>query len=130
MNRGDSAVARGFFEEALSVARTLPDPGDYSPFVHASFGQAAMFDGDLGQAREWFEAGLAALSSDEHQLRPMLLGNLAWVVKELGDPRRAAVLEREALIADRALGSLPFAAEHLESIAEHAASARRWETAA
>jgi predicted ATPase/class 3 adenylate cyclase len=131
LERGTADAARRRFEEARTLVEGDVDAGVWAPPILMNLGLLAAIQGDVGEARRWYEATLAALPADAVTfIRPMVLGNLASIAWNEGDRSRAAVLQREALPLRRALRDVLALANSLENGAEFAAVAGRQEVAA
>src|SRR3954465_9393441 len=104
LERGTTDAVRRRFEEALALVEGDVDAAVWAPPILMNLGLLAAIQGDVEEARRWYEATLAALPADAVTfIRPMVLGNLASIAWNEGDRSRAAVLQREALPLRRAL---------------------------
>jgi predicted ATPase len=131
LERGATDTARQRFEEALALVEGDAEAGVWAPPILMNLGLLAAIQGDVVEARRWYEATLAALPGDAVTfIRPMVLGNLASMAWNEGDRSRAAVLQREALPLRRALRDVLALANSLANGAEFAAVAGRQEVAA
>ena len=131
LERGSTDAARRRFEEALALVEGDVDAGVWAPPILMNLGLLAAIQGDVVEARRWYEATLAALPADAVTfIRPMVLGNLASIAWNEGDRSRAAVLQREALPLRRALWDVLALANSLANGAEFAAVGGRPEVAA
>jgi predicted ATPase len=121
LDRGPSDTARQWFKEALALAEGGPDAEVWVPQISNNLGIVAALRREFTEARRWYEATLAAMSSDERgTLRPTVVSNLAWVVREEGDWPRAAELLREALALQSELGDVMKLAGSFEDAAQYA----------
>ena len=131
LERGPSEAAQRRFEEALALAEGNAGAEAWVPPILMNLGLLAAIQGDVGEARRWYEATLAALPAGEVTfIRPMVLGNLASIAWDEGDRSRAAVLQREALTLRRELWDVLVLANSLANGAEFAAAGGRPEAAA
>jgi predicted ATPase/class 3 adenylate cyclase/Tfp pilus assembly protein PilF len=131
LEQGTIDTARRRFEEALALVEGDVDVGVWAPPILMNLGLLAAIQGDVAEARRWYEATLAALPTDAVTfIRPMVLGNLASMAWNEGDRSRAAVLQREALPLRRALRDVLALANSLANGAEFAAVGGRPEVAA
>jgi hypothetical protein len=131
LERGTTDAARRRFREARALVEGDVDAGVWAPPILMNLGLLAAIQGDVGDARRWYEATLAALPADAVTfIRPMVLGNLASIAWNEGDRSRAAVLQREALPLRRALWDVLALANSLANGAEFAAVGGRPEVAA
>jgi tetratricopeptide (TPR) repeat protein len=131
LEQGMADAARRRFEEALALVEDTGDAGVWAPPILMNLGLLAAIQGDVMEARRWYEATLAALPADAVTfIRPMVLGNLASIAWNEGDRSRAAVLQREALPLRRALRDVLALANSLANGAEFAAGGARPEVAA
>ena len=131
LEQGTIDTARRRFEEALALVEGDVDVGVWAPPILMNLGLLAAIQGDVAEARRWYEATLAALPADAVTfIRPMVLGNLASMAWNEGDWSRAAVLQREALPLRRALRDVLALANSLANGAEFAAVGGRPEVAA
>ena len=131
LDRGAIDAARQRFEEALALVEDHVEAGVWAPPILMNLGLLATIQGDVVEARRWYEATLAALPADAVTfIRPMVLGHLASIAWDEGDHSRAAVLQREALPLRRALWDVLALASSLANGAEFAAIAGRPEVAA
>ena len=131
LERGTTDAARRRFEEALALVEGDVEAGVWAPPILMNLGLLAAIQGDVVEARRWYEATLAALPADAVTfIRPMVLGNLASIAWNEGDRSRAAVLQREALPLRRALRDVLALANSLANGAEFAAVGGRPEVAA
>ncbi len=130
-DRGSLDAARRWFEEALALVEDHVEASVWAPPILMNLGLLAAIQGDVAEARQWYEATLAALPANAVTfIRPMVLGNLASIAWDAGDRPRAAVLQREALPLRRELWDVLALANSLANAAEHAASGGRPEVAA
>ena len=128
---GTTDAARRRFEQALALVESDVDAGVWAPPILMNLGLLAAIQGDVVEARRWYEATLAALPADAVTfIRPMVLGILASIAWNEGDRSRAAVLQREALPLRRALWDVLALANSLANGAEFAAVGGRPEVAA
>jgi tetratricopeptide (TPR) repeat protein len=131
LEQGTADAARRRFEEALALVEGDAEAGVWAPPILMNLGLLAAIQGDVGEARRWYEATLAALPADAVTfIRPMVLGNLASIAWNEGDRSRAAALQREALPLRRALWDVLALANSLANGAEFAAVGGRPEVAA
>jgi predicted ATPase/class 3 adenylate cyclase len=131
LERGSTDAARRLFEEALALVEDDVEAGVWTPPILMNLGLLAAIQGDVAEARRWYEATLAALPADAVTfIRPMVLGNLASIAWNEGDRPRAAVLQREALPLRRALRDVLALANSLANGAEFAAVGGQPEVAA
>src|SRR5215217_7510212 len=131
LDRGTTEAARRRFEEALALVEDHVEAGVWAPPILMNLGLLAAIQGDVVEARRWYEATLAALPADAVTfIRTMVLGNLASIAWNEGDHSRAAVLQREALLLRRALRDVLALANSLANGAEFAAVGGRPEVAA
>jgi non-specific serine/threonine protein kinase len=129
--RGLLAEARQRFEEALAAVNGHPKANAVLPMTLVNFGVFAQLAGNRPEARDRFEAGLAALPvSDVSFLHPLLLGNLAQLAWEEGDIPRSANLIIEALRLGRIVRSGFVLEGTLHLAARHVLAAGRAHTAA
>jgi predicted ATPase/class 3 adenylate cyclase len=130
LSRESPDAARHCFEEALNLLRVDSSGEAFVPELLTHLGNVAADQGDLVEARRWYEAALAALPADGGPSpRAIILGNLAWVDWEEGDRHRAAVRHREALGLHGDLREMPRLVASFEAAAEHAATADQAEVA-
>jgi tetratricopeptide (TPR) repeat protein len=131
LGRGTTDAARRRFEEALALVEGDVEAGVWAPPILMNLGLLAAIQGDVAEARRWYEATLDTLPADAVTfIRPMVLGNLASIAWNEGDRSRAAVLQREALPLRRALWDVLALANSLANGAEFAAVSARPEVAA
>jgi predicted ATPase len=131
LERGTTDAARRRFEEARALVEGDVDAAVWAPPILLNLGLLAAIQGDVVEARRWYEATLVALPADAVTfIRPMVLGNLASIAWNEGDRSRAAILQREALPLRRALRDVLALANSLANGAEFAAVAGRPEVAA
>jgi tetratricopeptide (TPR) repeat protein len=128
-DRSDDARQR--YEEALAIVERRPDLAMWRPVVFSNLGLLASLRRDFAEARQRYDAGLAALPAEGPALtRANILANLAWVVHQMGDCSRAAMLLREALALQGRLQEVSGLAVTLEEAAQHALLVDRPEVAA
>jgi tetratricopeptide (TPR) repeat protein len=131
LERGSTGAARRRFEKALALVEGDVEAGVWAPPILMNLGLLTAIQGDVVEARRWYEATLAALPANAVTfIRPMVLGNLASMAWNDGDRSRAAVLQREALPLRRALWDVLALANSLANAAEFAAVGGRLEVAA
>jgi predicted ATPase/class 3 adenylate cyclase len=131
LDRGTTEAARRRFEEALALVEDHVEAGVWAPPILMNLGLLATIQGDVVEARRWYEATLAALPADAVTfIRPMVLGHLASIAWNEGDRAKAAALQREALPLRRALWDVLALASSLANAAEFAALGDRPEVAA
>jgi non-specific serine/threonine protein kinase len=131
LDRGTTEAARRRFEEALALVEDHVEAGVWAPPILMNLGLLATIQGDVVEARRWYEATLAALPADAVTfIRPMVLGHLASIAWNEGDRAKAAALQREALPLRHALWDVLALASSLANAAEFAALGNRPEVAA
>ena len=131
LDRGSSDTAQEWFKEALALVEGGPDAEVWVPQIANNLGLLAALRREFTEARRWYETALASISSDERgTLRPTVVSNLAWVLREEGDWPRAAEVRREALALQSELGDVLKLAGSLEDTAQHAVHGGEPEVAA
>ncbi len=130
-DRGLLTEARQRFDEALAVVRSHPEANPFLPMILSNFGVFARTQGHRQEARDAYEAALAALPvTDVSFAHPLLLGNLAQLAWDEGDHPRSARLTLEALRLGRIVRNAFVVANTLDIAAQHVVVARRADTAA
>ena len=117
MDNGDTAAARRFAVEALSLHRAL---GDAWGIAHSTFllGYVSGEEKDWATMRDLMEESLAAFKEmgDDHYI--LLVGrNLAWAYYDLGEPERGRALHEANLARARAIGNRRMEAGTLQGLA-------------
>jgi non-specific serine/threonine protein kinase len=96
-------------EAALALSRRVPDGRAMAAMTLMQLSLHSIFtDNDTEQATHHVEEGLALLGPEPTVGHTILLGNLASLVMEVGDIRRAADLTRQGLLLNRQSRSLQF----------------------
>jgi predicted ATPase/class 3 adenylate cyclase len=130
-DRGLLIEARQRFEEALAVVDTHPKAYAVLPMILNNFGFFAQNQGNRQEARDAYEAGLAALPvTGVSHVHPLLLGNLAHLAWDEGDHARSASLALESLSLVRTVRSAIVLTDTLELAARHVLAAGRADMAA
>jgi predicted ATPase len=130
-DRGLLAEARQRFEDALVIARSLPNADDLTPLILGNFGLLAQQQGHYREAREAHEAGLAALRNvGLTYSHAVITGNLAHLAWEEGDHPRSASLTLESLNFGQTVRNSYNVATSLELAARHVLAAGRLREAA
>jgi predicted ATPase/class 3 adenylate cyclase len=130
VDRGLSDSARRWFEQALALIDEGPDAEVWAPGILTNLGLVATLQRDFAEARQRYEAALAALPADApSSVRPSVLANLAWVAREEGNKSQAARLQREALALHGAAQDAPALTVALETVARSAVDGGRPEAA-
>jgi predicted ATPase/Tfp pilus assembly protein PilF len=130
-DRGLLGEARRRFEEALAVAHSQPRANVNIPTILTNFGLLAQVQGHYQEARDAFEAGLAALpDTDVSFSHPILFDNLSNVAWEVGDHPRSARLTLDSLKLGRRVRNAFVVANTLGMVAAHLLAAGRPRTAA
>jgi tetratricopeptide (TPR) repeat protein len=131
LDRGPSETAQGRLEEALELLRGDPEGGAVAPRVLSTLGLLAGLRHDYADARQQFEAALAALPPGTMPaVRAALLTNLSWIVREDGDQQRAAALSREVLMLDSEIRNAVSLMNSFENAADFALAIGQPEVAA
>lgn len=100
--RGDVPAARHHLEMALALGLEHDDVV-FVPWSHLELGWAALAGGDLTEAREQFERALAEPTRVNDVLSSHVLGALAPLMAQLGEPDRAEAMGEEAVRLARGL---------------------------
>ena len=130
-DRGLLTEARQRFEESLAVARTDTEANALLPMMLGNFGVFTQIHGTRQEARDAYEAALAALpATDVSFAQPLHLGNLAQLAWEDGDHLRSASLTLEALRLGRKVRNGFVVANTLDIAARHVLAADRPHVAA
>ncbi len=102
--QGDVGEAKGLWEEALDLFRTLDDPAGIARCV-AELGSVAIGEGDFAAALVRYEEAAALFREQGHRVRlGIVLSNLAAVATTSGDLEAAARYGEEAVALQRELG--------------------------
>ena len=97
----DHEAAQSALRRALHLAERMGDRATYC-VVSGNMGMLARRRGDLAEAVRWFERAVDLAESLEDPVYVSLWqAYLAGVLHELGDPQRAIVMLRRALVAGR-----------------------------
>jgi predicted ATPase len=130
-DRGLLIEARQRFAEALAVVDSHPKAYAVLPMILNNFGFFAQDQGNRQEARDAYEAGLAALPvTGVSHVHPLLLGNLAHLAWDEGDHPRSASLTLESLSLVRTVRSAIVLVDTLELAARHVLAAGRADVAA
>jgi predicted ATPase len=130
-DRGLITEARHRFEESLAVARSHPEANVILPTNLNNFGVFARIHGTPQEARDAYEAALAALpNTDVSFAQPLLVQNLAQLAWEDGDHARSAGLTHEALRLARTVRNGFVVANSLDMTARHVLAAGKAHMAA
>jgi tetratricopeptide (TPR) repeat protein len=121
LDRGPSDTAQQWFKAALALVEGGPHAEVWAPQFTNNLGILAALRREFAEARRWYETTLATMSSDERgTLRPTVVSNLAWVIREEGDWPRAAEALQEAFALQSELGDVLKLAGSFEDAAQHA----------
>jgi tetratricopeptide (TPR) repeat protein len=131
LDRGPSDTARQWFEQALALAESHPDTALWVPLLLTRLGLVAGLRHDFAEARQRFEAALAALPPDGMEaIRDNALANLGWVLHELGERAQSAAVLRESLGLQWELRDVLALQDTVDGAARHALDAARPDIAA
>jgi len=118
--------------EACELAEKLGGPY-WQAVADWYVGLAHKTVGDLHTARSHLESGLEALRALRHTFQPWVMGSLAEVYLQLGDPERAGALAEEAVEVAQGRGTTVVEQSSLLSLSRvllRRAGAEAWDTAA
>jgi tetratricopeptide (TPR) repeat protein len=131
LDRGQNEDARQRFEQALVLVEGRPELAMWRPVIFSNLGLVAALRRDFAEARQRYDAALAALPAEGSTLtRANTLANMAWVVQQMGDRPQAATLLREALALQSQLREVSGLTVTLEDAAQHALLVDRPDVAA
>lgn len=127
----DKATARVCLEEALELARQLPDQAGRISQAAVCLAELERLEGRLAAAEALYEEGLRYARKTGDRLRTMVsLNNLAMVAVATGDGQRACELLIESLAISDELGSRRGRLVAMEVCAGLAAQCHYWELSA
>jgi len=107
IEQSDPAIAHGYLEQALTIAR---ERGDHrlETLTLGNLGNSAGYvQQDYASAREYFEQGYTRMHErGERSSEAVWLGNLGWVAGVQGDFQAARSCHERALLVAREVGNL------------------------